>query len=62
MVPGARGGEPVKHKAWPLLRQVDAELVQLESRFGLLPADRGRINPVEPDARFDGRDPARLLS
>jgi len=47
VVPGARNDEPVKHKLWPVLRQVDAELVQLESRFGLLPADRGRVN-VEP--------------
>lgn len=62
IVAGARDGEPVKNKLWPVLRQIDAELLQLEGRFGLTPADRGRVNPVEADAPFDSRDPARLLT
>jgi P27 family predicted phage terminase small subunit len=61
VVAGARGGEPVKSKLWTLLRQVDAELVQLEGRFGLTPADRSRVT-IEEDAAATGRDPTRLLS
>lgn len=62
VVAGARNGEPVKHKVWPILRQVDAELLQLEGRFGLTPADRSRVSPVASDGPSGVADPARLLS
>ncbi len=59
VIEGRREGEPVKSKAWPLLRQVHAELIQLESRFGLPPADRSRVAVVP---KSEGRGPERLLS
>ncbi len=62
IVAGRHGGEPVKNPAWSLLRLVDAELVQLESRYGLAPADRSRVSPVAEATGLDARDPARLLS
>ena len=60
-VVGVRGKEMVKHKLWPTLRQVDQELVQLESRFGLTPADRSRVR-VEDGATSDLLSPERFLS
>jgi hypothetical protein len=44
MSSGTGAGDPVKSKLWTWLRQVVAELVQLESRFGVYPADRSRVS------------------
>lgn len=57
LVPGARSGETVRNKLWMPLRQTNAELTQLESRFGLTPADRGRVDPVDRPS-----DAARYLN
>lgn len=62
LVAGARGGEAVKNVKWTLLRQVDVELLQLESRFGLTPSDRGRVNVEPGNAESDLLSPARLLT
>lgn len=62
LVQGARNKEPVRNPLWSALRLVDNELLSLESRFGLSPADRSRLH-VEPGGPRDGEpDPARLLT
>jgi len=62
VVPGARNDEPVKNRLWTLLRQVDVELLALESRFGLTPSERGRVNVEPGNAESDLLSPSRLLS
>src|SRR5829696_4320920 len=56
VVKGAHAGDMVRHPAWTPLRQLDVEIARLEGRFGIAPADRGRVDADvggQPDENAD---------
>lgn len=62
LIGGRTRNELVKNPAMQVMRDCAAMITSLGSRFGLTPADRARLNLVDPDDDTGDRDPARLLS